>query len=1770
MTRTWKYWLGAIAASMFAAGPVWSQSPLGSSSPYYLQTPQTPGYALEDEGSVKLGGPSASGSISAGGTVQQVQNLAPEEIFDNGPPFVEDGFLGDESVGFASTTSPAEVYLRVGNTSFDRLGIPTGYTNLNAFVPISIEADNALWFVNPRVYVTNYGDVAGSVGFGRRIYNAADDRVYGGSFWWDWDQPYHQLGGSFESVGRFFSLRGNFSLPIGDANSAKGTISDFSNPTFSGSNLAYTRTLLVENAYQNFDFEFAIPMPLVGQYGLDLGVGGYYLNGDGSARDGAGFSLRTQAQVTKDFWINGLLTTDPVFGANYSMNMELTLPDGSGTQWFRRNPVASNLYASVQRNYRVARKTSAQSSQHLFTSAKTGNPLGVAVIDPNSLANGVGSPTSPFMSIADYMALPAADRAQFDMILVRANTDGTDTNLNTPITLLDGQSYFGDGVGTLTFTAAESPGTNFLLPNQTIGNAPLISNSGLPGADVVTLANANVVAGFTIDGTSTGRGVVGTAIDGFNIHDNTFINVTDGIVITSNTAALLNCPGEDVGIIANNTIGGTGVTSPVDPGGIVLTHTAGTLTYQMVGNTVTAFNQFGADITVTGGTLNANDEVNGNIISGNTFSGNGGGMRLTTTGNGKVNADITGNTASNNLGNGFEIVANGPAAKLNLETYTANTATNNDGHGTTFRILNGAMVTIDDAVDGSSALTGNNFNTNLLDGLNFTVDNSTLVIDQISGLAMTANGDDGLELSAINSGSITVLAPIILNNFSGNGLPVPGLGNPSPADVGAGRGNGLEITTTGAGSTVTLGNTDPLLAGGIGDIGTTGSNTFNNNTGNGIAFQLNSGTITVDGIYNNQATGNGANGLSIVNSLGGQFTVFNPDVTNTADIKFNDFSNNTNAGIFIGGTGAGGGPRAETMLGLLADNNFNRTTTGTDGIQFNAIDNHIVMNLVRNTFVGRLPNLGIGDVGAGRGIGGRITGTVGTLPPGGLDLTMLDPEGTQFNTFTNNGDAHVGIIFEGGTDNIVRISGHDFSSAFDGTLADFDGEGVSLLSRNSNVTGFIENSTITLNNGDGIRLESIGGQFNDFRIGGMNVGQGNLISRNGQGGVFSTQAVNTFHGVHIFRGDTGQFNNLLIARNEITFNGVTAGGNATSFSNGIFIDSAGADQVGLANMLPDTIDVIQNLLSDNLGDGIEVRVEGDADVQINITDNDISNNGRIAGAIVNNAASGIQLTENVNSGSDSRSVFGLWQGNNISSNANDGIQLDANFGDQLTGLRLIIGSPALNPLGVFDPRGNLILDNGGDGIQVTHGGDVTIGNNTIMGNGTRQGGVLVNAGINIDGFDFGLGVPQNIRVISNFISENVGDGIEWLEEGQDSVLLAQNNQIFLNEGRGVDILIRPGDSDNTDSDNLDPGSTGPIGLATGLVVGDVSLIDNEIIANDLEGIYVVATNDTSQSQSVSSSANLAGGGGVAPAYELRLDIHGNTVVGNGLQSNFPATGLVVRVGTTDGAFGPTFAGGFATNGTNIEDLNGDGILDNDQNGDGYLNAAANLFGGVSASITNNFFNGNNGDDILFHSFTSTVDPNTGTTWDAMVYNPAGYQSDPLARMDLIFTNNTFNAIRANNNILNITPDGQAGAFYNNADPVFKSRQVGMNPEDGPFNAGGGRRRNAQRLASRYTTDITLIPIIPNTPDFETFLYPGMGDSTFRVIGGTNTFLDPLIGAQTIDQIFILDSPDIVGDLNLVDDTFEANGVFFTGGNQFGELPFGWGTFNPGRTGTTNP
>ncbi len=1960
MKKTWKYVLAALAVSAILGGSLVAQTDDGIVVLGKTRKPAEPSGSGDAAGAVRLGA-GASPAAAFGGN--RVTPIAGEEVPDasNAPPTIEPsgiqysqpagGFYGANpygefaaagSVGYAVSDDPRQVLFRVGRRNGDIYGLNEGFTNLSAFVPYFTEADSALWFFQPRLVITDQGRGAANLGFGHRAYSHELDRVFSFSTWYDYDTGhegnYHQVGASFAMIGRNTTFRANGNWVVSDDEQQVGTIPVGSTRLQNGM-VVQDVVQLTEVAYNQADFEVSTPIPFLEKYGFEMGGGAYFLFGsDGD--DAAGAKARVEAQVTEDVWVNAILSNDRIFDTNVSVNLEVTVPNAPASRWFRRNKVRDSLFASDRRYYRVATDITRRAATTPVMGMGSGGgvaALMLAIIDPNVTDDptmafgGSGTEDDPFKSLLDYTEEADAVKDDFAIVFVRRRTDGTDVNLDTTVTLLDNQALLGEGIEhSLTNLGL----TGITLPGATDGLAvPLLSNANAAGlialaptTPIVTLANANQVAGFTIDGGGTAAGIVGTGIDGFSINNVSTQNVTNGIQIVSDTLAGV---GTGMGIIRDNMISGIGLGSTQ---GVSIEHTDGLLSLIVDGNTITDFRGedansngvldlsedtnmnmvldpgedidfdgrldlsedlnmdgmlnagFGLRVVASGSsTILANDPAGttGLGITGNTFTTNGTGSSIEALDTSSILLDFVGNTATGSTGAdsiaggklaaggtddpvaaGFRFLADG--GSIGITDFTGNSAVGGAATGGIFQTFSGGTIMVSNPL--TTAFDTNAFTGNALDGMFAEADSGMILFDQISGSVFDGNGDDGLDLQTTGGGSLTVTEALVGNSYTGNGdngLEITGgLGGVLDVDIGDSSVTDASPVMGNGGAGVFIGTTGGTLLTSLNGVTATG------NGGSGAVISLDGGTLLLDSISDNTLNDNGKHGLAIINNDGG--TLITPFVSD------NDFSNNAEASLFIGGTGPTPGEGVATTgvtdLGSVTRNNFNRDVRGTDGIQLDANDQRIIATLTRNTFVGRAQVLDaaglVTDPGAGRGIGGRISGSsTGPGGPGGLAFTVGTAVPADENSFSANGDAHIGIRLEGNTTNVIDIANSRFMGSFNGgfgvgddpTTARDDtplyvGDGVHLIVNDTAVlTGSLIGSRLSGNANNGLELEVIGNndagndptmpaaRIDDFEISSNVFGLDPTLPDTDPD--FALNIGNGADGIAVFRDERGQFNRMVIWDNLVNGNG----------RNGILISSAGANQLNLLNMLPDSVSMSENTITNNGADGIEFRIGADADVLANLDLNVIDNNG----------LNGIQVAKQINDAKDSRSITGMWTRNMIRDNGDDGLDLEGLLGnilnDPIAGslvpipgagtfpqYGLVIGDVAINPVGVLSPMGNVITGNAADGVQITGGGVATIGNNVITGNGTltavpgldaadgATGSLrVIHAGIRVEGSEYDNGsiissgatdatvddltlstAFQEVLAFSNFISLNNADGVQFLVEGgapsfdfQDftsdpalfpavifdeldtQTLRLINNEITQNAGRGVDILVRPGDNDPFDSDNLDPNGTPQSVLNS--VLGTVTMIGNHVKGNALEGVYIVTTSDEDTNQILPSFVDPGDNDGAGPdapdgivgaTARLNIEFHANQVIGNGEDVvDFPATGLVVRVGSTGPLYGPFFPGGFATDGFNPEDLDGDGILDNDLDGDGYLDSVEPVFGGIAMSATGNIFDGNFGDDILFHGFTSTVDPVTSAgTWtpptfdmmtgmltDPGVFLITAYQGDPLSRLDLNFTGNFFNSIEANNEDATVGTFGEPGAYYDNAEGTFKSRLFDDSLSPGPF-SNAARGRNAQRLASRWVTGpFPLSPDPSLPPDFGAFLYPGMGNSTFRVRGGDNFFTDQ--GLTTADgvspiaisDVFILDTPADAGDPDLVDSLFEAHGVFFILGpvvSADGALPWGWG------------
>ncbi|MBX3440237.1 MAG: right-handed parallel beta-helix repeat-containing protein, partial [Planctomycetaceae bacterium] len=667
------------------------------------------------------------------------------------------------------------------------------------------------------------------------------------------------------------------------------------------------------------------------------------------------------------------------------------------------------------------------------------------------------------------------------------------------------------------------------------------------------------------------------------------------------------------------------------------------------------------------------------------------------------------------------------------------------------------------------------------------------------------------------------------------------------------------------------------------------------------------------------------------------------------------------------------------------------------------------------------------------------------------------------NEFAANVDAGVALELNGNSVGTFEMTQTTIRNTLNGPLTNFNGSGFAVRMLGTSTLDVAIDGDVTTPP----TLGPAGAPAGSTVLMTGNSGDGANIYVDGSSLLNSMVIVNSIFsanlddGVEVMREGSGMVDNVLMVNNDMSFNA----------GDGIFLNARNALSV-------DDYLILQNRIGSNVGNGIYMLAEADAQILADIAFNQITSN----------LGSGILAEDRKNHPTDQSAVAGDWIGNTITGNSAYGVNLLAVHG---TFDDLNIGLDGVD--GIGRSRGNTISTNARDGIQIGGNdqtalagtaGFVSILNNTISSNGTANidndnNGIDINtpallqsAIINnntITG-NFGNGMELSARgelvganttflVVSadnNTITGNSGDGIEILTSGNNSGTTGRqrtdieitNSNISLNNGRGIEILNR-GDGDTFHRTNITIGGTTTFDL------------------NMREAVYIVNTADLDQALDSNGPADLTAGGNVLNNPILEFTMTGATVSNNGNSSTLPGSGLLIYVGTSGATTSATDTGGFVSNG--VGGLTGRG--------------------GVLGTITSNSFSGNFGVDVLFESFTSTVDPSTGTTWDAMAFNAAGYQSDPLARFDVTFTGNTGDAA-------DVT---RFGAFYDNADAVFKSRDTAQTPA-GPFDVGGARLRNAQRLASR--TAPFNDPLV--SPDMGTFLYPGVGSSTFRASAGSTT------------------------------------------------------------------
>ncbi|MHC4878624.1 MAG: beta strand repeat-containing protein [Planctomycetota bacterium] len=996
----------------------------------------------------------------------------------------------------------------------------------------------------------------------------------------------------------------------------------------------------------------------------------------------------------------------------------------------------------------------------------------------------------------------------------------------------------------------------------------------------------------------------------------------------------------------------------------------------------------------------------------------------------------------------------------------------------------------------------NTLNGNVAGAINALADGGSLTLSRVEqnvmgvGGGATDNGR-GISLATLNAGSLDAR---ITNNQIQNSAQ-----NPLSATT-ATSGDGIEV----------LANNGTITLSEIAD------NIIGTNAGDGLQLDVsNGGTLIVspsEDLNENGALDAGeddnedVNGNGVLDpgedvNLDGVLNLGNGNGLLDRGLFNNNVVNNSGNSIAVDATDG------TVVLGDVVQNVIAYNIAGTGGFAINGANSDIVARFAGNSVTGDPNNNAAGGPGL-------LVNTLG----GSFDVTVGGPRPQDGNIFSLNTGAGIAFTMSDSGTGAFVIENNTITQINDDNDAftPYQGEGISVnligsdtltdstavLTRSDitgNVIGDFTNATLgTAGSGIAVLL-SENTTIQDLLI------SDNLIGNAGNDnpvlGIIPGSFVGDA-GIRIDRFDdarldlanprTGQLRAVTIADNVVRASGAAGTG----------VDGL---QINVMNGIRDDIDfeINGNEFSGSAAHGVHFNTQADASLQTDLTGNLIEGN-----ALDGVHMSGVEIVTN-----DLETQGGTWIQNVIRSNGGNGITIDSVSGDIIP---LIIGLDGADPV-TGQSFGNLIELNSGNGIQIDSGGFAQISNNVIA----RNGGI----GIDINNINVGF---RSAVITNNSINTNSGDGLEVLTRGDDiteTTIVAFGNSIDGNLGRGVDVLNQPIGG-------------GPFDPVTNLRFGDGTAAGaNFITSNGLEGFYVVNTASTTQQQDVPSDQPLDATGDTRARPDIVLDLQRNTISGNNNLnelSGFEGGGLSIRVGSS----GAVRGGAVGTIPADITgDVGGSGL------GIGALvgvgsNSAIFGNGRVNARVVDNTFNGNLGTDVYIESFTSTGGVNgTQGAWDDMQFNFMGNQNetDPLARLNLVFRGNVGDSYDVTN----------VGAFYNDADAVFKSRDImAMNP--GPF-LNSGRRRNAQRVPDRGTVpDFYANPV--GAPDFGLYQYPGIGESTFRIEGDFDT--SGFLTAEPLGDFFIDGTP--------VPPSFNANGVTFGNANvDEAAFPYGWGTAAPG-------
>ncbi len=893
----------------------------------------------------------------------------------------------------------------------------------------------------------------------------------------------------------------------------------------------------------------------------------------------------------------------------------------------------------------------------------------------------------------------------------------------------------------------------------------------------------NFIAGNSKDGILLGSSASGNLVldhfIGLNISGTVGVGNLNGVEIAGTNNTLGSTVSGGINFISGNTNDGVLIDSTAT-GNLLLSNDVGT---DYTGQKSVA-NSIGIEVAGAGNTIGGTVSAARNIISGNSSDG----VKLDSSGSSTL---VLGNSIGINVvdaalangGNGLNILSTtntiGSTASGSRNVISGNSG---DGvliaSGASGNQVLGSYVGLN--IFGSAAL-GNGTNGIEVGGNSNTIGGTTSAARNV----ISGNIGDGVKIDTGVSG-IQVQGNYIGLNYAGNAS----IGNNGNGIEDAGRSNILGGSVSGARNVVSGNIGDGILL----DSTATGDAVQGNflglnsnanaalaNSGNGLEVQGTNSTIGGTVLAaRNYIAGNSKDGLLLSSSASGNLVLDNfigIDISGTHGVaNLNGVeiagSNNTIGGTNSAGTNVLSANKNDGILidstatnNLIQDNDVGTDFSGQKalansiGIEVAGVGNTLggTVTAARNLVSGnssdgvKLDSSGSGTLLLGNSIG--INSVDAALGNGGNGLNILSISNTIGGTTSGSrnvisGNSGDGVLLASGASGNQVLGNYIGTNIFGKAALGNSTNGIEIGGNGNTIggTAWQARNVISGNTGDGVKI--------DTGVSGIQV-QGNYIGLNsvGTGGIG-----NNGNGIE----DAGSGNilggSVSGARNVVSGNGgdgILLDSSATadavqgnflglnSNANAALANSGnGLEVQGTNNTIGGSVYFARNFLSGNANDGLLLGSSASGNLALNnFIGVDISGTHGVANL------NGVEIA-------GSNNTLGgtvLANRNIISGNSNDGMLLDSTAANNF-----IQG----NDVGT-DYTGQNVLANSGNGVEIAGS------NNMVGGSASGAGNVIANNGK--DGVLVSAGSGNTIR--RNSIYNNAGPGIS-LSSGANNNIVA--------------------------------------------------------------------------------------------------------------------------------------------------------------------------------------------------------------------------------------------------------------------------------------------------------------------------------------------------------------------------------------------------------------